>query len=140
MEIVDAVGAGADDAKIGVAHHDGIGRAPFVAGEQAGVDEIDIGLEGRVQAVFPSFERGEDGDVVRRQRVFARPEGVAELAQVNELRHLRFPHDELRAVLDFLVHIRVAEGNGVARIVLPLDDFEELSFEIVNKAHKLSFF
>ena len=106
VEIEDAVGARADDAEIGVAHHDGIGGAPFVAGEEAGVDVIDVGLERRMQAVFPAFERGEDGDVVGGQGVFARAEGVAELAEINELRHLGFADDELRAVLDFLVHVR----------------------------------
>ena len=64
----------------------GIGRAPLVAGEEAGVDVVNVRLERRFKAVLPALERGEDGDVVGDQRVFARPEGVAELAQVDELR------------------------------------------------------
>ena len=85
VEIVDAVGAGADDAQILVAQHDGIGRAPFVAGEQARVDEIHVGLERRFEAVLPAFQRCEDREVVRREGVFARAKRVAELAQIDEL-------------------------------------------------------
>jgi len=40
-----------------------------------------------------------------------------------------------RAVFDFLVHVWITEGNGVARIVLPLDNFEELGFEIIHQTH-----
>ena len=54
-------------------------------------------------------------------------EGVAELAEIDELRRLRFAHDELRAVLDFLVVVGKAVGERVARVVRPLDDFEELA-------------
>jgi len=55
-----------------------------------------------MQAVFPTFERGQNGDVIGGERVFAGREGVAELAEIHELRGLRFADDELRAVLDFL--------------------------------------
>jgi len=106
MEIINAVGADADHAEIRVAHHDGVGGAPFVAGEQAGVDEINVGLEGGFQTVFPAFEVGENGDVGRDQGVGAGTEGVAELALINELGDLRFPHDELRAALDLLLLVR----------------------------------
>ena len=106
----------------------GIGRAPLVAGEEARVDVIDVGLERRFEAILPALERGEDRDVIGRERVFARAEGVAELAEIDELGGLRLADNELRAALDFLVLVRIAEGDGVARVVLPLNDFEELSF------------
>ena len=106
LEIEDAVGPRADDAEIRVAQHDRVGGAPFVAGEQARVDVIEVRFERRVQSVFPAFERGENRDVVGGQRVFAGAERVAELAEINELRRLRFADDQLRAVLDFLVLIR----------------------------------
>ena len=103
--------------------------------KSARVDEIDVRLERRFKAVFPALERGEDRDVVGGERVLARAERVAELAEVDELHRLRFAHDELRAALDFLVLVREAVGERVARVVLPLDDFEELSFEIIHQAH-----
>jgi hypothetical protein len=140
MEIERAVGPRAHNAEIGVAHHDRVGRAPLVAGEQARVDVIHVSFERRMQTVFPALERGKDGDIIGGQRVFARPKGVAELAEIHELRRLRFADDELRAVLDFLVHVREPEGNGVARIVLPLDDFEKLCFEIINQTHNSPLF
>jgi len=68
------------------------------------------------------------------------PKVSPNLAEIHELRDLRFADDELRAVLDFLVHVREPEGNGVARIVLPLDDLEKLCFEIVNQTHNSPFF
>jgi len=72
LEIVDAVSTGAHDAEIRVAQHDGIGRAPFVAGEEARVDEIHVRLERRFEAVLPALERGKDRDVVGGEIVFAR--------------------------------------------------------------------
>jgi len=136
LEIEDAEGPRADDAEIGVAQHDRVGCAPFVAGEKAGIDVIEVRLERRMQAVLPAFEGGKDGDVVGGEREFAGAESVAELAEVHELRGLRFADDQLRAVFDFPILIRVTEGNGIAGIILPLDDFEELCLEIINETHK----
>ena len=87
-EVVDAEGAGADDSEVGVAQHDRIRRSPLVAGEQPGVDEVDVRLERRFEAVFPRLEAGQDGDVIGLQAVLAGAEGVAELAQVDELHGL----------------------------------------------------
>ena len=84
----------------------GIGGAPFVAGEKAGGDEIDVRLERRFEAVFPALELGEDRDVIGDERVFARAETIAVLAEIDELRGLAFADDELRAVLDRLVVVR----------------------------------
>ena len=44
--------------------------------------------------------------------VLAGAEGVAELAEVDELRDLRFAHDQLRAALDLLVLVREAEATA----------------------------
>jgi hypothetical protein len=60
---------------------------------------------------------------------------IAELTQVHELDHLRFAHDELRAPLDLLVVIRPAVTQGIARIIGPLDDFDQLPFDEVHEAH-----
>jgi hypothetical protein len=67
--------------------------------------------------------------------VLAGAEGVAELAEIDKLRHLRLAHDELGAALDFLVLVRKAPGERVARIVRPLDDFQKLSLEVIHEAH-----
>jgi hypothetical protein len=113
-EVVRAVRAQAHDAEILVAHHHGIGGAPLVAREHTRDDVIDVGLERALQAVLPALEVGEDRDVVGGQRVLAGTERVAELAEVHELRHLRFAHDQLRAVLDLAVLVGKAIGERVA--------------------------
>ena len=69
--------------------------------------------------------------------MFAGAKGVAKLAEINELRHLRFAHDKLRAVFDFLLQVRIAKGKSIAGIILPLDDFEELCFEVIHQAHAI---
>jgi hypothetical protein len=71
--------------------------------------------------------------------MFAGAEGVAELAEVDELGGLAFADDELGAAFDFLVLIGKAPGDGVARIVLPLDDFQKLRFKIIHQAHNVPF-
>ena len=72
--------------------------------------------------------------------MLARRESVAELAEINELRDLRFAHDELRAVLDFLVVVRPAEAERVARIIGPFDDFDQFAFDEIHESHgSLSF-
>jgi hypothetical protein len=88
-----------------------------------------------LQRVLPALEVGEDRDVVGGQRVLAGPERVAELAQVDELRDLRLAHDELRAVLDFLVLVGEAVRQRVARVVRPLDDVDELLLEEIDDGH-----
>ena len=92
-------------------------------------------LNGELKPYFHDFSLREDRDVVRGERVLARAEGVAELAQVDELHELRLTDDQLCAVLDRLVVIRVAERERVARIVRPLDDLEQLAFDEVENAH-----
>jgi hypothetical protein len=60
---------------------------------------------------------------------------VYELAHVHELRHLAFAHDELGIVLDLLVVVREAVRQGVARIVHPLDDVDELPVDEIHEGH-----
>src|SRR5687768_669591 len=134
-EVVGAERPDPDDAEVLVAHHHWIRRAPFVAGEQARDDVIDVRLERRLETVLPALEARQDRNVVRRQRVLAGPERIAELAQVHELRDLGFADNELRAALDFLVLVRPSVRQGVARIVGPLDDFNELAADEVRKSH-----
>ena len=84
---------------------------------------------------FQPFSVVEDRDVFRGQRVLAGPEGVAELPEINELRDLRFAHDELRAVLDLLVVVRPAVAERVARVIGPFDDLDQFAFDEVHEAH-----
>ncbi len=135
-EVVGPERADADDPEIVVAHHDRVRGAPLVAGEQARVQEVDVRLERRVEAVLPRLQLGQNRDVVGRQRVLARLERVAELADVDELHLLRLADDELRPVLDRLVIVGKAERERVARIVGPLDDVDQLAFDEVHQAHR----
>ena len=134
-EVVGAEGADPDHAEVGVAHHHRVGRAPLVAGEQPGVHEVDVGLERRIEAELPRLQPGEHRNVVGGQRVLARAEGVAELADVDELRMLRFADDQLRAVLDRLVVVGKAVRQRVAGVIGPLDDLDQLALEEVDDAH-----
>ena len=88
LEVERSEGAHARHAEVRVAQHHRVARAPLVAGEKPRIDEVNVRLERRFEAVLPTFERGKDRDVIRDERVFARPERVAELAEVNELRGL----------------------------------------------------
>src|SRR3984893_9192231 len=99
-EIVRAERADADDVQIRIAQHDRVRRTPLVAGEQARRDEVDVGLERRLEAVANSVPAVQDWAVVGVQPEFAWTERVAVLPQVHELRRLRFADDELRAPLD----------------------------------------
>ena len=135
-EVVGAERAHADDAEVLVAHHHGIRRAPLVAGEEARDDVVDVGLERRLESVLPALEPRQHRDVVGGQRVLARAEQVAELAEVDELHDLRLAHDELRAPLDLLVIVRKPVRQRVARVVGPLDDLDELAADEIGQAHE----
>ncbi len=134
-EVVRAERPDADDAEIVVAHHHRVGRAPLVAGEQPRGEVVDVGLERGVETVLPRLQLGENRDVVGGQRVLARTERVAELADVDELHALRLADDQLRAVLDRLVVVRKAEGQRVAGVIGPLDDLDQLTLDEVHDAH-----
>jgi hypothetical protein len=136
-EIVGAVGAQPNDAEVRVAHHHGIRRAPLVAREHPRDDIVDVGLEWALERVLPALEVGENGDVVGGERVLPRAERVPEFAEVDELRHLRLAHHELRAILDFLVLVGKPEAQRVARVIRPLDDVDELFLDEVDDRHRV---
>src|SRR5439155_7050312 len=50
-------------------------------------------------------------------------------------RRLRFADDELGAALDLAVIVGVAERDGVARAVGPLDDFDQLAADEIARRH-----
>src|SRR5690606_30929547 len=128
--------AHADDPEVRIAHHDRVGGTPLVAGEQAGDDIIDVGLERRLEAEPPSLQAREDGDVFRRELVFARSEGIPELAEIDELHHLALADDEIGAPLDLAILVRPPIAQGVPSVVLlPLNDFPRLGPEEAEDAH-----
>ena len=124
-----------DDAEIFVAHHDRVGRAPLVPGKEPRGHVVHVGLERRVEAVLPGFQLRQDRNVVGRERVLAWTERVAELAEVHELHLLRLAHDQLRPVLDRLVVVGESEREGVARVIGPLDDVDQLALDEIHQAH-----
>ena len=64
LEVVGAERAHAHDAEVVVAQHHRVRRAPLVAGEEPRDDEVDVGLERRVEAERPRLDLREDRDVV----------------------------------------------------------------------------
>ena len=134
-EVVGAEGADAHHAKVLVAHQHGVGGAPLVAREQARVDVVDVALEGRLETVLPAQDGGQHGHVLGAQRVLAGAEQVGVLAGGHELHLLRFAHDQLGAVLDFLVVVRPAVGERVARVIGPFDDLDQLVLDDVEQVH-----
>ena len=78
LEGVGAEGPDADRAELRVAEHDRVLRAPFLVGPLPRRDEVDLGLERRVEAVLPALEGGEDRQVLGLQGVHAGAEDVGE--------------------------------------------------------------
>jgi hypothetical protein len=134
-EVVGPERAQADDAEVLIPDHDRIGRAPLVAREQPRGDVIHVGLERRLEAIFPPLKLRQHRDIVGGERVLSRSEQIAELSKIDKLHRLRLTDDELSAALDFLVLIREPEREGVARVVGPLDDLDQLAFDEVHQTH-----
>src|SRR4051794_34504354 len=87
-------------AEILVTKHDGVRCAPFHVSELFGIDKVNFGFERRVESVFPCAKFREDRSVAAVDRVAAWPEDIGNLAFENKDRRLRFPDDQLSAVLD----------------------------------------
>ena len=136
---VGSVGAEPHHAEVLVAAGDGVAGAPLQVGEVAGVDEVDLGLERRLEAVVPVLERGEERQVVGLELVEAGAEGVGDLALVDEDRGLALAHGELGAVLDGVALALEAPDDGVAGVVDPVDDVDELAAEEIEDRHGFSF-
>ncbi len=134
---VGAEGAQPDRAELGVAHDHGVLGTPLEVGEQPGVDEVDLGLPRRVEAVLPALEGRQDRQVLGLEGVGARGEGVGDLALVDEHRDLRLTHDELGAHLDLVVVAREPPDDGVPTVVEPLDDVDELAAQLVHQSHRI---
>ena len=123
---VDAVTAQADRAELLVADGDGRGRAPLLVDLQARREEVDLGLEGRLEGLVPVHQIGEQGQVAGVERVQAGAEDVGDLAFVDEGGHLRLAHGELAAVFYLQVAHGIAIGKNAVIRFIPLNDSDEL--------------
>ena len=132
---VGAEGAHAQRAEIGVAQQHRGRRAPLEVRDQPGADEVDLGLEGAVEAVGPARERREHGQVAGLEPVLARREDVGELALAHEDGELARAHDQLRSILDLVVVAREAPHERVSTVVDPFDDVDELGAQLVQQSH-----
>ncbi len=141
----DAHGIGAegpqpDHAELGVPHHHRVGRAPLQIGEEAGVEEVDLGLERALEAVLPAAQGGQDRHVLGLDLVAPGGEEVGRLALVDEQGDLVLAHDELGAHLDLLVVDREPPDQRIGRVVEPLDDLDELRpellLDVVHQTHR----
>src|ERR1700686_1130935 len=90
--------------------------------------------------MFPRAEFREDRRVAAVNTETSRAEHVGNLSFMNKDCGLRFAHDQLGSVLDFLIANRKAIKHRVARIVEPLNDFNELGAraEPVKNSHLFS--
>jgi Zn-finger nucleic acid-binding protein len=67
--------------------------------------------------------------------VLSGTESVAELAEIHELRDLRFAYNQLRTVLDGPVGVRKPVRERVSRTVGPVDDLDVFAFEEIHQTH-----
>ena len=115
-----------DHPELRVAHHDGVRRPPLQVGEEARVEEVDVRLEGGLEAVLPAAKIRQDREVLGRQLVAARREEVRRLPLVDEERRLVLANRQLRVHLDLLVVDGEPVDHRVVRVVEPRDDLDEL--------------
>ena len=85
--------------------------------------------------MVPVLQPGQDRQVVGFQHVKAGPEGIGQLAFMDENGGLAFANGQLGAVFDRVADGRIAPDHRVARIVRPFDDLDELAAENVEDRH-----
>src|SRR6185369_8374601 len=76
--------------------------------------------------MLPRPQLRKNGGVAAFDGVAARSEHVGDLALMDKYRRLRFAHNQLRTVLDFLIPHRKAIHHRVAGVVEPFNDFDKL--------------
>ena len=74
--------------KLAVTQHDRILRPPLAPGERPGGNKIHLGLERRAESILPPPQGGEDGHVLRLQRVSARIINIRQPPLIHKRRHL----------------------------------------------------
>ena len=86
--------------------------------------------------MVPVLQRGQDRHVVGLELVEPGAEDVGELALVDEDRGLPLAHGELGAVLDRVALALEAPDDGVAGVVGPVDDVDELAAQEIEDRHR----
>jgi hypothetical protein len=97
---IGAEGAQTHGAKLWIAAHDWVFRAPFLIVKPRGVDKINLGFERAVKAVVPMLQRGHNRHVVGFQHIHTWTKDIGKLAFVNENSRLTFADCQFRAVFD----------------------------------------
>ena len=109
---------------------------PALVRLDAGGEEVDVALEGRLEPGVPVLEVREQRQRLRLERVQSGAELVRDLPLVDEERHLRLAHREARAVLDLHVAHRIAKRENAVALLRPLDDVDELLAQEVAERHE----
>ena len=138
LDRVAPKGPDAGGPEFGIPQHDRVLCAPLQVREPAGVDKVDLGHEGRFEPVVPVLQRGHDRHVVRFEHVQPGCEHIGQLSFVHEDGGLPFAHCQLGAVLDFMAFTLEAPDHGVAGVIRPVDDVDELPRQKVPDAHGAS--
>ena len=60
---------------------------------------------------------------------------IRKLPLQHKHRHLRFAHDQLRPVFDFILIPRKSPHQRILAVVRPLNDVDQLVAEFVENAH-----
>ena len=124
-----------DHRQLFVPEQDGLCGSPLLTCEGFEVHEVDFGAEGAREPGRQRKHLGQDGNVQRRQRVAARPQGVQRASVSEEDRGLALADDELCPHLDLGGTVcRIARHDGVARRIQALDDLDDLD-ELRHAAH-----
>jgi hypothetical protein len=113
----------------------GCGRAPLLVHLLARAEEVHVALEGRLEQLVPVLQVGQHRQRLRGQLVRAGAEHVGHLALVDEQRHLRLAHHQLRAGLDLHVLHRIAPGQRAVAFFRPLQDVDELFLDEIHQRH-----
>jgi hypothetical protein len=135
VKAVEAEAAQPHHAEILVADRDRLLCAPALVGLGARREEVDVALEGRLEARVPVLEVREQRQRLGLERVQAGAELVGDLALVDEQRQLRLADGEARAVLDLHVAHRIPVGEHAVAVLRPLDDIDELLAQKVAERH-----
>ena len=135
FERVGAEGSQSDRAEVGIAHHDGVRRAPLQVSDLRRPDEVDFGFERTVEAMLPACERAEQWHVVGAQLVMTRFEDVCHFATMNEDRQLSRSDDQIRAVFDLIVISRKTPDERVLRVIDPFNNVNKFATKLIEQSH-----
>ena len=137
---VNAEATKTDSPEFLVADGDGILRAPVLVGLNSRGEEIDIGLEGRLERFVPVLQISQDGQRLRIQGIESRAKNVRNLPLIHKNRGLRIANGQLAAVLDLAILHGIAIGQDAFFRLNPLDDIDKLLGDEVAKAHERPLF